>query len=71
MITIENLAKAIKEEDGEDFDSEELKIIFDEIAGASLKKKKRGSSTQRSIDNLEDEVKGISFTDFMLMMMAK
>ena len=52
----------LKEMDSlDEFKDDELRLIFNEIAGAS----------QRNEDDAAEEPAGISLTDFMLMMMAK
>ena len=73
QITLENLEAAIKQYEGEEFTQEELTIIFDEIAGASKKPQMRNPRLKNQHSSLDDEIlpRGISFTDFMLMMMAK
>ena len=78
-ITFDALKNSLSDLDPGEFNDEELKIIFDEIAGASKKPnmKMRAPSVGVQRDNLngdsvnENGERGINFTDFMLMMMAK
>ena len=79
VIKFDQLQAALDELDGGEFKEDELQIIFDEIAGASKKPnmRQRGPGSlardNSNADNLnnDDGARGISFTDFMLMMMAK
>ena len=72
VITLESLATAIKKHDGEEFKEEDLTLIFNEISGAAKKPKRGGSGAFNSGHGQDNgEPRGISFTDFMLMMMAK
>ena len=74
IISLEGLSNALENmEANKEFEEGELKIIYDEIAGASRKPMLLNEGQVRPIgyDDPVDQREGISFTDFMLMMMAK
>ena len=65
VISYETLEESLRElQTLDEFKDDELRIIFDEIAGASQR-------TTAEDDESLNGSPGISLTDFMLMMMAK
>ena len=73
-INFETLQFYLREEENETFSDEDLEMLYSEIAGAS-NKPMNSSNDPGSLRQLEEDSaqknKGISFKDFMLMMMAK
>ena len=72
VISIETLRDNLMNLGAEEFNDEDLWLIFDEIAGASKKPLLRDTKSANSNGFDPANTKhGISFEDFMLMMMAK
>ena len=76
--TLQNALNRDENKENETFGDEDLMMIFNEIAGASSKpitstnsNEKQMASIHGNSEDAESKQKGISFKDFMLMMMAK
>jgi Ca2+-binding EF-hand superfamily protein len=63
VITVGNLDQAMKEE-GENLRDEELQLIFEELAGTSKR-------AQQSAERRYARATGLTFHDFLLLLLAK